>query len=573
MDGATAARGTDASRRLHGHYQVGTHPNAQSLHEGLFEQILSLHVPLPSTLRPEREAEADTDELQPARPVGDEGAAQKPAAESPRAQPEDHAREETSAEQGGLTVSLEISKPIATGLPAEPQQSHLEPDVSEAVPPEPAQILTTRKPEIEASEGIEALRHRRQGTKEETLHTIQPHPEGPVVQPKGEDKTHAVTVDEAPEHAENHVAGQHSTRHMRQPTGQATEESAGEVTVEATEEATPLQLSGESTDSAEVDQQSSSSKEQREPLTTATASSTDDAPQDQQPHRRVPREKWYQQNESEPAPQQAVNPSDNSIRPAEHARSNGHQNPVPLPSGLPPQPALATAEAALPAGDTVQPQPALVGTSPIVAAATDTRTGTVSTNASPSTATTAAESGPRLADRRHETPAPGKSQASDVAAELTQQERVRLIQRVSRSFARLGATGGSIALRLHPPQLGTLNVQVRIEGRSMTAKLTTESAAAREAILESLPVLRSRLAEQGFEISQFQVEVADSSTDASGGHNRQPNSFDQPADRRPPTHWSSNNEHRASKATSEPVRRSADTALNWHNHNGIDVHA
>ena len=97
--------------------------------------------------------------------------------------------------------------------------------------------------------------------------------------------------------------------------------------------------------------------------------------------------------------------------------------------------------------------------------------------------------------------------------ELTQAERVRLVQRVSRSFARLSPTGGQVNIRLHPPQLGSLSIQVRMEGRTMTAKLSTESEAARDAIVESLPVLRGRLAEQGFEISSFQVEVADNNPD------------------------------------------------------------
>jgi len=54
-------------------------------------------------------------------------------------------------------------------------------------------------------------------------------------------------------------------------------------------------------------------------------------------------------------------------------------------------------------------------------------------------------------------------------------------------------------------------MQVRIEGRNMSAQLTAESTAAREVIIESLPQLRSRLAEQGFEIVQITVEVADQS--------------------------------------------------------------
>ncbi len=100
---------------------------------------------------------------------------------------------------------------------------------------------------------------------------------------------------------------------------------------------------------------------------------------------------------------------------------------------------------------------------------------------------------------------------------LPQADRLRLIQRISRSFSRLGPTGGQINLKLHPPELGVLNVQVRLEGRDMAAKLTTENAAAREAILENLPMLRGRLAEQGFDISSFQVELADSNSDAATG--------------------------------------------------------
>ncbi len=45
----------------------------------------------------------------------------------------------------------------------------------------------------------------------------------------------------------------------------------------------------------------------------------------------------------------------------------------------------------------------------------------------------------------------------------------------------------------------------------MSAKLTTESQAAREVIMESLPQLRTRLAEQGYDVVQFTVDVASDS--------------------------------------------------------------
>ncbi|MGN6135480.1 MAG: flagellar hook-length control protein FliK [Aureliella sp.] len=100
--------------------------------------------------------------------------------------------------------------------------------------------------------------------------------------------------------------------------------------------------------------------------------------------------------------------------------------------------------------------------------------------------------------------------------QLSQQERVRLVQRVARSFSRLGPDGGQITLKLHPPQLGVLNVSVRMEGQTMSAKLQTESSAARDAILENLPVLRERLAEQGVDVASFQVDVSGGGDMAAG---------------------------------------------------------
>lgn len=104
---------------------------------------------------------------------------------------------------------------------------------------------------------------------------------------------------------------------------------------------------------------------------------------------------------------------------------------------------------------------------------------------------------------------------------ITQHERIRLIQRVSRSFSRLTPTGGEITLRLHPPQLGSLAVKVQMEGNTLSARLATESQAAREIIVENLPILRKRLAEQGIEVTQMHVDVTDGSSDtqlSSGGN-------------------------------------------------------
>ncbi len=121
------------------------------------------------------------------------------------------------------------------------------------------------------------------------------------------------------------------------------------------------------------------------------------------------------------------------------------------------------------------------------------------------------------------TTATSSNEAADQPREITQQERVRLVQRVARSFSRLGPEGGQVTLKLHPPQLGVLNVSIKIEGQTLTARMQTESSAARDAIIENLPLLRERLNEQGIEIEKFQVEVGQQ--EDLTGNNGQPNSF------------------------------------------------
>ncbi len=118
----------------------------------------------------------------------------------------------------------------------------------------------------------------------------------------------------------------------------------------------------------------------------------------------------------------------------------------------------------------------------------------------------------------------GERKADGESVQLNQQERVRLVQRVARSFSRLGPEGGQVTLKLHPPELGVLNVSIRIDGQTMSARLQTETSAARDVILENLPVLKDRLSEQGIEVEKFQVDVSGGNADLAGGSNLASNS-------------------------------------------------
>lgn len=172
--------------------------------------------------------------------------------------------------------------------------------------------------------------------------------------------------------------------------------------------------------------------------------------------------------------------------------------------------------------------------------------------------------------------------ATEPNPNLQAAERLRLIQRVARSFQRVGAEGGTVQLRLHPPELGSLSMQVRIDGRNMVAQLTTESVAAREVIMESLPQLRSRLVEQGFEVMQITVEVADQNAFGSPGESPGQSNFGSPngqssqgyphgaLDLRRSAHLRRQLEATGLPTSAMPVSKPAGMGLS---NRGIDLHA
>ena len=66
-------------------------------------------------------------------------------------------------------------------------------------------------------------------------------------------------------------------------------------------------------------------------------------------------------------------------------------------------------------------------------------------------------------------------------------------------------------MRLSPPELGALRVEITMRDGGMTAKLEAETPQARTMLLENLPALRDRLAEQDIKIERFEVEVLNQS--------------------------------------------------------------
>lgn len=104
----------------------------------------------------------------------------------------------------------------------------------------------------------------------------------------------------------------------------------------------------------------------------------------------------------------------------------------------------------------------------------------------------------------------GRAVQSTSEASSSNQPRVdsaRFVGRVARAFQIAQDRGGTIQLRLSPPELGALKLQVTIEQGVLSATIDAETDAARNALLDNLPALRAKLAEQDIRIDKFDVHV------------------------------------------------------------------
>jgi flagellar hook-length control protein FliK len=109
-------------------------------------------------------------------------------------------------------------------------------------------------------------------------------------------------------------------------------------------------------------------------------------------------------------------------------------------------------------------------------------------------------------------------------SDAPQIDSARLLNRVARAFAAAQDGGGEVRLRLSPPELGALRLEVKVLDGVLVARCETETSSARTALIENLPALRERLAEQGVRIERFDVELMQRHN---GG------SFDRPANQQP----------------------------------------
>jgi flagellar hook-length control protein FliK len=91
--------------------------------------------------------------------------------------------------------------------------------------------------------------------------------------------------------------------------------------------------------------------------------------------------------------------------------------------------------------------------------------------------------------------------------DLPRVDAARFVGRVAKAVQTAQERGGALQLRLSPPELGSLRLELTMQNGVMTATVETETPAARQVLLDHLPALRERLAEQNIRIERFDVDV------------------------------------------------------------------
>jgi flagellar hook-length control protein FliK len=87
-------------------------------------------------------------------------------------------------------------------------------------------------------------------------------------------------------------------------------------------------------------------------------------------------------------------------------------------------------------------------------------------------------------------------------------DTARFLSRVAKAFlSAQQRDGNEIRLRLSPPELGSLRLQVSVQNGVMVARMETETEAARSSLVNNLPDLRERLAEQGIRVERFDIDL------------------------------------------------------------------
>ncbi len=97
-------------------------------------------------------------------------------------------------------------------------------------------------------------------------------------------------------------------------------------------------------------------------------------------------------------------------------------------------------------------------------------------------------------------------QVSDDAPAMTRQYTREVVDQIRQAVPAYAKTGeGSLTLRLNPPMLGRVDIDIRVEDGQVMASFKVDQSVTRDIIQQNLNVLKDALSEQGIKATQFVV--------------------------------------------------------------------
>jgi flagellar hook-length control protein FliK len=101
----------------------------------------------------------------------------------------------------------------------------------------------------------------------------------------------------------------------------------------------------------------------------------------------------------------------------------------------------------------------------------------------------------------------GASSKTSGASDSSPVDITRFVSRVAKAVQTASDRDGVVQLRLSPPELGSLKIQLTVKDGVMSAALEADNSNARRMLLDHLPALRDRLAGQNIRVDRFDVDV------------------------------------------------------------------
>jgi flagellar hook-length control protein FliK len=120
--------------------------------------------------------------------------------------------------------------------------------------------------------------------------------------------------------------------------------------------------------------------------------------------------------------------------------------------------------------------------------------------------------------RMRDLPASRRTDGQRGTEPFSRVEQARFVQRVGGAIQAAQVRGGPLQLRLSPPELGSLRLEVTVDKGVLSAKVQVDSQMARAVLLDNLPLLRDRLLEQGVQLEHFDVDVTEQPPDDARHH-------------------------------------------------------